>query len=169
MYGVRHSGKTLQLATRWDSSFLCVFELYIFTCFNVWCMCIPTLLFSIELPGWAWIIHSFFIFSQHEHDRVEVEVEVRGKTHLFLSWLAVPFILIQPHWVNEAGWTLSVNSVNIWITLVWLYTFIIVCEVMTQWLRLMCGLSALTRECFSTTSTFNKIFSLFYCLCVCPF
>lgn len=69
MYSIsEYSGKALQLAKRWDRIFLCVFELYIFTCFNIWCMRIRTLLFSIEHRGWAWIIHSLFIFSQHEHD-----------------------------------------------------------------------------------------------------
>lgn len=65
---ITHSGTTLQLATRWDRIFVYVFEFYIFTFFNVWRVHIPTLLFSIDQPGRAWIIHSLFIFSQHEHD-----------------------------------------------------------------------------------------------------
>lgn len=53
---------------QYETEFVLVFDLSIFTYFNIWCMCFPVLLFSIEQRGWAWIIHPFFIFSQYEHD-----------------------------------------------------------------------------------------------------
>lgn len=102
---IRHSGKALQPASRLDRIFVCMFDLYIFICFNVWCVCVPTPLFSIEYPGWAWIIHFLFIFSQHEHDSQgwcrgcsTIKPRKYSPVCVLTDW---PLHLMPSHWVMK--------------------------------------------------------------------